>query len=218
MEIADELHQPSVDALYRAIGNGSLTAANVLNHLYASQVNEIADEVPVKSETSSATTSADKTFNSGISVSGVEDENEVWIKLAKCCTPVPGDEIIGFVTKGQGISVHRADCYNVSVLRETTEPGRFIEVSWRPDATSSFLVQIQVEGLDRSRLLADVTKVLSENHVNIISGQVDTRKDRVALSKWTFEMGDLQHLAIVMSAIRKIDGVFDVYRVVGKKA
>jgi GTP pyrophosphokinase len=129
---------------------------------------------------------------------------------------VPGDEIVGFVTRGQGVSVHRSDCINVSSLRE--QPERMVEVSWNQSSTALFLVQIQVEALDRSRLLSDVTRVLSDHHVNILSASVSTSRDRVAVSRFVFEMAEPSHLASVLSAVRKVEGVFDVYRITGAKA
>jgi GTP pyrophosphokinase len=224
-ETSDDLKQSSIDELYRSIGNGNITATAVLTHILmklgSEVVNEVVDEPVTASHVSDTIVTeanpSKRLVNPGIAVSGVESENDVWIKLAKCCTPAPGDEIVGFVTKGQGVSVHRINCFNLAVLREENEPGRFVDVSWIQGASRSFIVQIQVEGLDRPKLLVDVTKILGDNHANILSGQIETTKDRVALSRWTFEIGDLQHLAILMAAIRKIDGVFDVYRVSGKK-
>ncbi|HET6634124.1 MAG TPA: ACT domain-containing protein, partial [Streptomyces sp.] len=130
---------------------------------------------------------------------------------ARCCTPVPGDPIIGFVTRGSGVSVHRTDCANVDSL--SREPERILEVEWAPTQSSVFLVAIQVEALDRSRLLSDVTRVLSDQHVNILSAAVQTSRDRVAVSKFTFEMGDPKHLGHVLKAVRGVEGVYDVYRV-----
>jgi GTP pyrophosphokinase len=132
-------------------------------------------------------------------------------KLARCCTPVPGDEIVGFVTRGAGVSVHRKDCKNVDELLR--QPDRIMDVTWAINAKSLFLVQIQVEALDRSGLLSDVTRVLSEHHVNILSASVSTRADRVALSRFVFEMGDAQVLEHLVNAVRRIDNVYDVYRV-----
>ncbi|MET0991251.1 MAG: ACT domain-containing protein, partial [Lacisediminihabitans sp.] len=130
-----------------------------------------------------------------------------------CCTPVPGDEIVGFVTRGTGVSVHRSDCNNVKEL--LTEPERIIDVEWAPSSKSVFLVQIQVEALDRAGLLSDVTRVLSEHHVNILSASVSTSSDRLAISRFVFEMGDTTHLDRVLNAVRRIDAVYDVYRVTG---
>ena len=144
----------------------------------------------------------------GIVVNGSDD---VWVKLAKCCTPVPGDEILGFVTRGSGVSVHRTDCINVPGLRQ--QPDRLVDVSWAPTASSVFLVNIQVEALDRARLLSDVTRALSDTHVNILSASVTTTRDRIAMSRFTFEMADPKHLGSVIKAVRSVEGVYDAYRV-----
>ena len=146
----------------------------------------------------------------------VKGATDIWVKLARCCTPVPGDGIVGFVTRGSGVSVHRSDCVNAVAL--TAQPDRMVEVEWAPSASSVFLVAIQVEALDRSRLLSDVTRVLSDQHVNILSASVTTTRDRVAVSRFTFEMGDPKHLGHVLRAVRGVDGVYDVYRVTSGKA
>ena len=139
--------------------------------------------------------------------------SDVLVKLARCCTPVPGDEILGFVTRGDGISVHRRDCTNAKSL--LSQPERLAEVRWAPTAQSTFLVQIMVEALDRARLLSDITMVLSDQHVNILSASLTTSRDRVAKSRFSFEMGDAKHLGAILKAVRQVDGVFDVYRVTG---
>jgi GTP pyrophosphokinase len=219
-EVAEDLKYQNVDMLYAAIGTGGISAKSVLRKLIDSTrediQGEIVDEKPAVKKAIDDPRPTTPSTNPGISVSGVEGENDVWIKLAKCCLPVPGDLIIGFVTQGSGISIHRQDCFNIAELKKEMDPSRFIEANWIKDAVTSFMVQIQIEGLDRANLLADVTRVLSENHVSIISGSVETTKDRVALSKWTFEMSDPKHLAVILSSIRKIDGVFDVYRLTGR--
>jgi GTP pyrophosphokinase len=146
--------------------------------------------------------------DAGVIVKGTAD---VWVKLAKCCTPVPPDEILGFVTKGGGVSVHRTDCTNAASLR--SQPERLLEVEWAPTGQSTFLVNIQVEALDRARLLSDITMVLSDAHVNILSANLSTTRDRVAKSRFTFEMAESKHLDTVLRAVRSVPGVFDAYRV-----
>ena len=146
--------------------------------------------------------------DSGVIVKGLSD---VLVKLARCCTPVPGDDIIGFVTKTAGVSVHRKDCTNAGDL--LGQPERLVDVEWAPTSQSTFLVQIMVEALDRARLLSDITLALSEQHVNILSASLTTTRDRVAKSRFSFEMGDPKHLGAVLKSVRQIDGVFDAYRV-----
>ena len=142
-------------------------------------------------------------------VKGVTD---IRVKLARCCTPVPGDEILGFVTKGGGVSVHRTDCTNADSLR-ANEPERLVDVDWDPNSASVFLVTIQVEALDRHRLLSDITKTLADEKVNILSANLSMSKDRMAISRFTFEMAEAKHLGHLLRAIRNVEGVYDVYRV-----
>ncbi|MGW6706661.1 RelA/SpoT family protein [Streptomyces sp. NPDC054956] len=208
--LAHEMRYPDISSLYAAIGEGHVTAQNVVQKLVQALGGEdaanedIEDSIPPARGRSSRRGNADP----GVVVKGVED---VWVKLARCCTPVPGDPIIGFVTRGSGVSVHRADCVNVDSLSQ--QPERMLEVEWAPTQSSVFLVAIQVEALDRSRLLSDVTRVLSDQHVNILSAAVQTSRDRVATSRFTFEMGDPKHLGHVLKAVRGVEGVYDVYRV-----
>ena len=120
---------------------------------------------------------------------------------------------MGFITKGQGVSVHQVDCVNFLALKSQAD--RLVEVEWAPTTKSIFLVQIQVEALDRAGLLSDVTRVLSDNHVNILSASVQTSTTRLAISRFAFEMADTSHLDRVLNAVRRIDAVSDVYRVSG---
>jgi GTP diphosphokinase / guanosine-3',5'-bis(diphosphate) 3'-diphosphatase len=207
LELAHELHYADIDSLYSAVGDGHISAASVIEKLVHSL--GIEDSHPEQSiEVIPTSNSASKRTSSAIKVEGVDD---VLVKLARCCTPVPGDPIMGFITKGSGISVHREDCINGADL-VVHQPERLVNVSWLAGAASIFLVNIQVEALDRARLLADVTRTLSEQHVNILSAAVSTSKDRVAISKFTFEMADAKHLDSVLAAVRNVEGVYDVYR------
>jgi len=209
--VASELRHSDVTALYAAVGEGNTTAQTVVKRIVQLFGDEAAaDEA---AETVTITTERERRKRSprgdaGVIVKGLSD---VWVKLARCCTPVPGDEIVGFVTTGAGVSVHRLDCTNMKSL--STQPGRMVEVEWAPTSQSMFLVAIQVEALDRARLLSDVTRVLSDVHVNILSASVATGRDRIAKSRFTFEMADPAHLGHVLKAVRTVDGVFDAYRV-----
>ncbi len=207
LELAHDLHYADIDALYSAVGDGHVSAASVIEKLIVSM--GIEDSHPEPSvEVLPTQNQVAKRTSSAIKVEGVDD---VLVKLARCCTPVPGDEIMGFITKGSGISVHRIDCRNASDL-VAHQSERVVGVSWLAGAASVFLVNIQVEALDRARLLADVTRTLSEQHVNILSAAVSTSKDRVAISKFTFEMADAKHRDSVLAAVRNVEGVYDVYR------
>ena len=209
LKISSDLRYSEPSDLFAAIGDSTISAQSVVEKMSAAlTVAEDEEEsifsVPVKSPVGQRS----KTGDSGILVRG---DSDVMCKLARCCTPVPGDEILGFITRASGVSVHRADCNNSLDLRN--QPERLIEVSWEPNSKSLFLVQIQIEALDRGGLLSDVTRVLSEHHVNILSASVSTRSDRVALSKFVFEMSNPAALEGLINAVRNINNVYDVYRV-----
>ncbi|WP_044086804.1 RelA/SpoT family protein [Bifidobacterium bombi] len=213
--LADELNYDNADAVFAAIGEGQVSTQNAITHLVhdvgSEEVEDNAEQAELQLP-SKGQRSAKKNSSLGVAVKGVGD---VWVKLAGCCTPVPGDKIVGFITRNEGVSVHRADCQNLLDLRKH-QPERIIEVSWT-SAKGLFMVKIQVEALDRPHLLTDITQVLSDNGVNIISATVSTGSDRVAISQFSFEMADPQHMATLLSAVRKVDGVFDVYRITGAK-
>jgi len=207
-DVAAQMRYEDVSALYAAVGEGHISTQSVIEKVLAAIAAETETEDSEVSFASQRRSSKLRNSDSGVLVRGAPD---ILVKLAKCCTPVPGDEIVGFVTRGAGVSVHRSDCKNVKELM--TEPERMIDVDWAPSSKSVFLVQIQVEALDRAGLLSDVTRVLSENHVNILSATVSTSNQRLAISRFVFEMGDTTHLDRVLNAVRRIDAVYDVYRV-----
>ncbi|MFZ1854955.1 MAG: bifunctional (p)ppGpp synthetase/guanosine-3',5'-bis(diphosphate) 3'-pyrophosphohydrolase [Candidatus Nanopelagicales bacterium] len=216
LPIAQELRFADISTLYAAIGDGRISAAAVVSRIVQSLGGEegtdddIAEETTPASATAAATAAAAArpATDPGIIVAGTQD---VLVKLARCGTPVPGDDIVGFVTRGSGVSVHRKNCVNVPSLSE--DAARMVGVEWAPTANSVFLVNIQVEALDRARLLSDVTRALSDQHVNILSASVATSRDRIALSRFTFEMADPKHLGSLLNTVKGVEGVFDVYRV-----
>ncbi len=206
LSVSADLRLKDISSLYAAIGEGHVSAQTVVRRLVDALGGEEGASEDIAEAASPTRPARLRTGEDpGVVVKGVDD---VWVKLARCCTPVPGDTIVGFVTRASGVSVHRSNCVNVAALAED----RFVDVQWAPTASSVFLVSIQVEALDRARLLSDVTRVLSDQHVNILSASVTTSRDRVALSRFTFEMGDTRHLGHVLGAVRGIEGVYDVYR------
>lgn len=204
-DIAHELRLADVSALYGEIGESRISADSVVQRLVAQAggVDDVKEDQPVINRPRKRPTG-----DPGVVVEGDPD---VWVKLARCCTPVPGDTIVGFVTRGSGVSVHRRDCINVDNLSQ--QENRMVGVDWAPSQSSVFLVNIQVEAIDRAGLLSDVTRALSEQHVNILSASVSTNKDRIALSKFAFEMAEPHHLGALLRAVRGIEGVYDAYRV-----
>jgi guanosine-3',5'-bis(diphosphate) 3'-pyrophosphohydrolase len=211
-QVAEHFRLSDVTALYAAVGESNIGAPTVVRKVIElhggdqGAQEDLAEAVTItgRSRRSRLAPGAD----SGVIVKGAPD---VWVKLAKCCTPVPPDAILGFVTKGGGVSVHRKDCTNASELLK--QPEKVLEVEWAPTGQSTFLVNIQVEALDRSRLLSDITMALSDAHLDILAANLTTSRDRVAKARFTFEMADAKHLDTVLKSVRSVPGVFDAYRV-----
>ena len=210
--VAQDLNLSNVDTLFAALGDGQVSAQNVVSHLVKDAGEGEVEEDIGQSLLPSRQTRSKHSSTADIAVKGVSD---VWVKLAKCCTPVPGDAITGFITRGSGVSVHREDCVNAQHLRKT-HPERMVAVSWTGNS-GTFLVKIKVEALDRGHLLTDITKVLADMGANIISGKVSAGDDRVALCQFTFEIAAPSYLSRILSELRKVDGVFDVYRITDNK-
>lgn len=210
--VAGAFRLTDVSALYAAVGEGNLGAQTVVRKVIELHGgDEGAQEDLAEAVTITGRRGRPRRPSGGDAGVIVTGSPDVWVKLAKCCTPVPPDSILGFVTKGGGVSVHRKDCTNASSL--LAQPEKLVDVEWAPTGQSTFLVNIQVEALDRSRLLSDITMVLSDAHVNILSANLTTSRDRVAKSRFTFEMADAKHLDTVLNAVRSVPGVFDAYRV-----
>ena len=208
LSIAAYYRMSDVSALYAAIGEKKLDAAVVVDRLIASHGGTEAAADDTEEETPPPSMRSGPTGDPGVVVA---DTDDVWVRLSKCCTPVPGDDIVGFVTRGNGVSVHRRDCVNFPQLAEQED--RLVQVTWRPSSESVFLVNIQVEALDRARLLSDVARVLSDHHVNILTSSSTTNRDRIAISRFTFEMADPTHLGAVLKGVRAVEGVFEARRV-----
>ncbi|SOC54275.1 RelA/SpoT family protein [Ornithinimicrobium cerasi] len=207
--VGETLGYKDIEGLYAAVGEGHVSPQHVVSQLLSTVGGDDGAEEDL-AEAVRPQRGRVKQTDPGVTVVGTDD---VWVKLAKCCTPVPGDPIMGFVTHGRGVSVHRTDCTNAQQLQR--HPERIIPVAWAPSASSLFLVNMQVEALDRPRLLSDITRVLSDQHVNILSAAVQTNRDRVALSKFTFEMADPSHLEAVLRSVRRVPAVLDAYRITG---
>jgi GTP diphosphokinase / guanosine-3',5'-bis(diphosphate) 3'-diphosphatase len=212
-QAAEHFKLADITALYAAVGEGNVSAQAVVRRVVDMHGGtEGAQEDLAEAVTITGRRSRGKLGSTGGDVGViVKGAPDIWVKLAKCCTPVPPDDILGFVTKGGGVSVHRRDCTNATAL--LSQPEKVLEVEWAPTGQSSFLVNIQVEALDRARLLADITMVLSDAHVNILSANLQTTRNRVAKTRFTFEMAEAKHLDTVLRAVRSVPGVFDAYRV-----
>jgi guanosine-3',5'-bis(diphosphate) 3'-pyrophosphohydrolase len=193
---------------YLALGSGKLQAGGVVNKVVQRlKTEQVADEAPVVTKAPKAQTVSGADM--GVVVAGVG--GEVLIRLAKCCTPVPGDPIVGYVSLGKGITIHRNDCPNVKALRRS--PERFTSVEWDGAvAAKSFRVQLAVDSWDRPRLLEDFARTFAEHGANIVSygGVVE---DQLAKNWYTAEVGDVKALRSLLTALRNLEGVFDAYRV-----
>jgi len=192
---------------YIALGSGKLQAGQIVNKvLQRLKTDEVAEEpiVPLKPPRSRSTVAGESL---GIKVHGVE---EVLVRMAKCCTPVPGDPILGYISLGRGITIHHEDCPNVKALMRN--PERFTPVEWDGSVTSSFRVQIALDSFDRPRLLEDVARTFAEHGANIVAygGVVE---DGMARNWYTAEVGEVKELRGLLTALRNLDAVFDAYRV-----
>jgi len=192
---------------YVALGSGKLQTGAIVNKVIQRLKTEqvVEEEAVMLKPPKAKDTAASQTY--GINVSGVED---VLVRLAKCCTPVPGDPIVGYISLGKGITIHRLDCPNVKALMRN--PERFTDVAWDGGASQSFRVQIAVVSWDRPRLLEDVARTFAEHGANIVEygGHVE---DQMAKNWYVAEVGDIKALRGLLNSLRNVDSVFDAYRV-----
>lgn len=196
----------SIEDLYAGIGSNAVSVMQVISKIAGLLPKELIDNEKLKELTMA--TSPKSVQKVGVRVKGVDN---VLVKLARCCSPMPGDEITGFVTMGKGVMVHRKDCLNYANLMKM--PERHVDVKWEDVQTGLFNVEIVVHALDRKRLLHDITQILSDYHINILSAKVGTLKDGTAVFKFGFEIGNNVHLNSIISTIKKIDSVLDAHRI-----
>lgn len=213
--LAQRLRLDDADALYEAIGQHKLDPMEVIREILSDQGGEQGAEEDVAEVTlPTKRTRSRRSQGASIMVDGAAG---TWTKLSMCCAPVPGDEIMGFVTRGHGVSVHRVNCRNASALQ--SEPDRLVKVEWADEASEAgYVVKIVVKALDRSGLLADVTKVLSESHVDIQSAAMQTTANMRATLRFTFELADKQHLEAILKAVAKVKSVHEAKREEGPAA
>lgn len=209
-ELAEEYNQKTIDDFFAQIGVGNISAKQALTRLIKkiSDSTETEETLTVKTKEEIPETYDEKS-SSAVVVKGVGD---VLIRFARCCTPVPGDEIAGYITRGRGISIHRKDCINFRELAEKS-PECIVDVSWSGKPSGTFKVQIKVLAVDRPKLMSDITAVLSDFGVNIVNATLKTTKEGVALFSFTFELGNTGILDKILKNIREIESVFEAYRV-----
>jgi guanosine-3',5'-bis(diphosphate) 3'-pyrophosphohydrolase len=213
-ELAATMNYADADALHAAIGDNRVSARAVAQRVLRDLRGGVYEEqLPVTARQQPTAAKPGRGSAVGVYVEGLDD---LMVRLSRCCTPVPGDEIVGFVTRGRGVSVHRADCANAASLASRSRE-RLIEVEWDHRSSGVFVATIEVVAIDRSRLLTDVTKVVSEHHLNIVSANTQTDPDRISRMRFDVELADPGHLESVINLIRHLDAVYDVYRILPGK-
>jgi GTP pyrophosphokinase len=208
-----ELSYADLDTLLAAIGEHHVSAKSVAHKIArAFRAGTEGDQMPASITTPPRPRREGKAKSAGVHVEGLDD---VLVRLANCCTPVPGDTIIGFVTRGRGVSVHRSDCSNAASLM-AEQATRMIDVEWdaHEQHRATYVAGVEVVALDRSRLLRDVTNALADHHVNILSCQTVTGTDRVAKMRFEFEFANPGYLDAVIRTIKSVDSVYDAYRLI----
>jgi len=211
--VARDMNLSEGDDLLAAIGSGKQSPKQVVTKLIKMLAKDgvkpvlepVEPQLPVLQPSRAVSRRRSST---GVRVKGIDD---VLVRLAHCCNPVPGDRIIGFVTRGRGVSVHRGDCPNVRDL-VATSPERILEVEWDSGMSTTYQVEILIEALDRTRLLQDVSVVLADAGVNVLSAAVSTDRQGVAYLRFLFELGHMDQLQRVLNQVRAVDGVFDAQR------
>ena len=207
--VVEAMSYADLDALYAAIGEGHVSPRTVVQRVQR-ELRGGEEQLPV---TARRPPRAPRRGTVGVHVEGLDD---VMVRLSRCCTPVPGDEIMGFVTRGRGVSVHRTDCANAGGL--AAQAHRVIDVDWDHDSPSTYVVSIEVEALDRSRRRRDDAQALAEHHVNTLACTAQPSSDRVAKLRFDFELADPSPLESILGAAKRIDSVYDAYRVLPGKA
>ncbi|MDG2026246.1 MAG: bifunctional (p)ppGpp synthetase/guanosine-3',5'-bis(diphosphate) 3'-pyrophosphohydrolase [Acidimicrobiales bacterium] len=215
LAVGEQLNYLDDESLFAAIGEGHVTGSTVADRIARElrgdeeSTDQHQDRLP---STVSRRIGAKRRARgaAGVHVEGLDD---IMIRISRCCSPVPPDEIVGFVTRGRGVSVHRSDCLNATTLQEG-QPDRLIEVEWDADHEGRFQTSIEVQALDRESLLVDVAKVLSDHGLNVISVATETGDDAVAKMQFEFELADVSQLDAVLSRLLSVEAVYDVYRVV----
>jgi len=209
--VAKDMNLQEGDDLLASIGSGKQSPKAVVTKLIkvlAKEGHAVVPEEPEPEPKPIMTQQPRRRSGTGVRVKGIDD---VLIRLAHCCNPVPGDPIVGFVTRGRGVSVHREDCPNSREL-VATSPERILEVEWDAAAKTTYQVEILIEALDRTRLLQDVSIALADAGVNVLSAAISTDRQGVAYLRFLFELGSMDQLQKVLATVRGVNGVFDARR------
>lgn len=214
-QCADKYNLYTLDNLYAAISTGSITENQIFTRLKAIYLEKNKDKLDLVNKANIKDNLIEKSVQkrsekhgSGVIVRGVEN---VKIRLSRCCNPVPGDAIVGYITRGRGVSIHRADCTNIHDLTDTDDE-RFIEVEWDEAKKGTFLSEIQIKAIDRPKLLQEITSLYNDAKLNATSLNLRINKDKLAIMDITFEISETKQLHDLIKKLRKIEGVLDIYR------
>ena len=208
LAVAESMNLADLESLFAAIGDGQASAQSVVQRLGREMRGGAVDQLPTTAMRSSRTPRAADGRTAGIYVEGLDD---MMVHLARCCTPVPGDQIMGFVTQGRGVSVHRTDCSNGVALTQRSRE-RLIDVEWDASGEGVYRATIEVHAFDRGHLLADVSQVVSEHHLNIVAARTATTADRVSRMTFDIELGEPGLLESLLNSLKQLDGVFEAFR------
>src|ERR687894_616416 len=211
-DVARATNYSSPDDMFAAVGAGVLSAENVAGRIVEQVQPKEEEKQPVEQSPALAPLPLPESGTDEQTGVRVVGSSGILTRLARCCTPMPGDEIVGYVSLGRGVVVHSAGCVNAGAL-QARDPERFVEVAWAKGSDKLFTVELLVEALDRMHLLKDITATISDAGVNIVSARVDTIEDGTALSRFAFKSAGVQHVEEVIRKIRSIPDVYDVYRV-----
>lgn len=214
--VADKYNMYTSSNLYAAVGNGGITENQVVNRLKQIYLEKNKDKIELEriqnleknSEAPEKYPKKSDKHASGVVMKGVDN---IKIRFSKCCNPVPGDAIVGFITRGRGVSVHRADCTNIHDLNGS-EDERFIEVEWDMGKQATFISELQIKALDRPKLLQDLTGLYAEAKLNATSLNLRINKEKIAIIDIAFEINETKQLVDLIKKIKKLDGVLEVFR------
>lgn len=214
--VADKYNMNTASNLFAAVGNGGITENQIVNRLKLLYLEKNKDKLELEklenleknANLSNKLPSRVEKHASGVIIKGIDN---VKVRFSKCCNPVPGDAIVGYITRGRGVSVHRSDCTNIHDLNDS-EDQRFIEVEWDTGKKATFLSELQIKSIDRPRLLQDITNLYSEAKLNAISLNLRINKERVAIVDIGFEINETKQIEELIKKIKKLDGVLEVYR------
>lgn len=209
VDIAHEMNYADLDAMLAALGEGHASPRTIVNRINKEYAPGESDEQLAETFDRVRRRSDPRLLSGGVHVEGLDD---LLVRLATCCTPVPGDDIVGFVTRGRGVSVHRADCANAKSLG-VEQGDRLIEVEWDDRHVGLHEAAIEVEALDRPRLLSDVSGVMASHQINVVSVETRTGSDRIAHMRFGFEFADTAHLESMLNSVRRVESVYDAFRV-----